>query len=62
MSGKGYSTSPATTPPTPETTVTKALIDKLQQIERRISAFIDDSAGLQDVNTDTTLKETERSV
>lgn len=50
--------------PVPEAEVeaagTKALADKVQQIERRISHFIDDSADYGDVDADTTIKEMER--
>ena len=50
----------ATPPTTGETTTTLALVDKVIQLERRISRFVDDSADLGDTNTDTELKETVR--
>lgn len=38
-----------------------ALTDKVQQLERRMSYFVDDSCDIGDVTTDTALKETERT-
>ena len=58
MAMTGY-TGAAPTTTQPDTT-TKALIDKVVQLERRISHFVDDSADLGDTNTDTELKETVR--
>lgn len=45
---------------TAQETTTLALVDKVVQLERRISHFVDDSADLGDTNTDTELKETVR--